>query len=208
MRHGETQWNVENRCQGQTDSPLTERGLAQARELADQFRGKHFDAVFSSDLLRAKRTAEIITTEHDLVVLTHKALRERNFGRIEGMTWIEAEELLGEKLFRYRDMVGEERFTHLLEEGMETDEQIVSRFLTYLREIAVGYGGKQVLVVCHGGLMRTVLIHLGFGSHAELSHGAVQNLGYFVLQSDGVELEIVESIGIDKKKSEIIGGEA
>src|SRR5579872_7049036 len=84
VRHGETQWNVERRVQGQIDTPLTEHGKEQAKALGNLFKTIHFDAVFSSDLLRAQRTAELITLEKKLAVVTSELLRERSFGSFEG----------------------------------------------------------------------------------------------------------------------------
>ena len=64
VRHGETEWNTQDILQGHLDSALTERGLAQARELVDRFRGVEFTAIFSSDVTRAQRTAQIIALDH------------------------------------------------------------------------------------------------------------------------------------------------
>lgn len=84
VRHGETEWNVRKLLQGQKDSNLTEKGKEEAERLAKKFKDTPFDAIFSSDLLRAKRTAEILAVEHNLAIQTNKLLRERHFGRLEG----------------------------------------------------------------------------------------------------------------------------
>ena len=76
VRHGETEWNTEGRLQGQKDSFLTAKGEKQAAQTAEKLKGVKFDAIFSSDLLRAKRTAEIIKLERQLEINTTKALRE------------------------------------------------------------------------------------------------------------------------------------
>jgi broad specificity phosphatase PhoE len=67
-RHGETVWNIQQRMQGQQDSPLTENGILQAKAAAEKLKKIHFDHAFSSDLLRARRTAEIIAADHDLAI--------------------------------------------------------------------------------------------------------------------------------------------
>ena len=75
-----TEWNEIGLIQGHSDSPLTAQGITQAKELAKKLKNVKFDLIFSSDLLRAKRTAEIIALEHKLFVQTSKLLRERDFG--------------------------------------------------------------------------------------------------------------------------------
>src|SRR5574340_48950 len=87
VRHGQTEWNVKKLMQGHTDIPLNKEGETQAREMAKKLRRIHFAAAYSSDLLRAKQTAELITLEKKIVVKTTKALRERFYGRLEGKSW-------------------------------------------------------------------------------------------------------------------------
>lgn len=79
VRHGETLWNVKGLLQGIKDSALTPTGEKQARELAAELESVNFDVIFSSDLLRARRTAEIIALERKLAVKTSQLLRERQF---------------------------------------------------------------------------------------------------------------------------------
>lgn len=84
VRHGETELNVKGLLQGIQDSALTPLGEKQAKVLAIELRNVDFDLIFSSDLLRAKRTAEIIALERNLAVKTSELLRERQFGKFEG----------------------------------------------------------------------------------------------------------------------------
>ena len=83
VRHGETDWNVKGLLQGHTDIDLNKTGIKQAKELAKKLRRIKFAISFSSDLLRARRTAEIIATEKKIAVKTTTTLRERKFGRFE-----------------------------------------------------------------------------------------------------------------------------
>src|SRR5918911_3955609 len=83
-RHGETVFNVEGRWQGQSDSPLTERGLAQARELARALADEPIAAVYSSDLGRAFTTAAQVARPHGLTGIPEERLRERGLGRLTG----------------------------------------------------------------------------------------------------------------------------
>jgi len=197
VRHGQTEWNIKKRMQGQKDSPLTDLGIKQAKELGKKFKNIHFDAVFSSDLLRAKRTAEIVVAEKKLAIITTKLLRERNFGQYEGYNWEKFYEKFNQSLKKYKKLTEDEYFRHKLE-GVESDEEVVGRFITFIREIAVGYLGKQVMLVSHGGLIRVLLIHLGFGTRKELISGSVKNTAYVYFLSDGTDFIIKEVYGIEK----------
>ena len=86
VRHGETVFNVERRWQGQSDSPLTERGVAQARQLAAALQDEPLRAVYSSDLGRAMATASIVAETHRLDVVTDPRLREIHVGEWTGLS--------------------------------------------------------------------------------------------------------------------------
>ncbi len=192
-RHGETEWNVEHRLQGQKDSPLTEKGLLQAKILAEKLSLVHFDAVYSSDLLRAKRTAEIVALEKKLAVATTALLREHNYDKYEGMRVDDVKRELKMAFEEYERLSNEEKFRYRLIPNGETDEEITARFITFLREIAVMHESKTVLVVSHGGIMSAFLVHLGFGKP---EHVRIDNTGYFKLFSDGVDFFVEDTEGI------------
>jgi len=84
IRHGETVWNQERRCQGFTDVPLSDRGDGQALALAQALKGARLAAVYTSDLVRARRTAEAIAEPHRILVNSDARLREMNQGTLEG----------------------------------------------------------------------------------------------------------------------------
>jgi len=84
-RHGQTEWNVENRFQGWSDSPLTEKGIRQAKDLAKRLRGISFDAIYSSPAGRALQTAEILRDGREIEIREHPDLREMGLGDWEGM---------------------------------------------------------------------------------------------------------------------------
>lgn len=192
VRHATTTWNEKRLIQGHKDTLLSETGLIEAKELAKKLKDIKFDYVFSSDLLRAQRTAEIIAMEHKLTVKTTKLLRERNFGHLEGVpsgSFKEWDEIL-------RKLSHQERYTYKLTDEIESDEEIVNRLLTFLREIAAGSPGKTVLVVSHGGIMRATLIKVGFATYDNMLHGAVKNNGFIKLQTDGSDISIKEVSGI------------
>ncbi|MFA6016839.1 MAG: histidine phosphatase family protein [Patescibacteria group bacterium] len=185
-RHGETEWNVKRIVQGQSDIPLNKNGELQAQQLGEQFKSMSFEAVFSSDLIRAKRSAEIIVLEKKLAVITTKALRERLFGRFEGKHIDELRKVLGELM-----TISKEKQKELLLQDVENDEDVVARLIPFVREVAVAYPGKNILMVTHGGLMRAFLSHIDF-KIPEYSDSPMKNAGYLIIESDGVEIKIKE----------------
>lgn len=175
-------------AQGHLDSPLTEKGKKEAERLGYKFRDINFDLVFTSDLLRAKRTAEIILLERKLAVETTKLLRERYYGVFEGKSFeaIHAySKLLSELKHEASEMNKKNKF--------EEDESVVSRLITFLRETAITYPKKSILVVSHGGIMRVFLKHLGYNN---LPSGSISNLGYMKIESDGVNFFVKKTEGI------------
>lgn len=145
-RHGETDWNLQRRVQGHSDQPLNETGRAQARALADELATVPLDAVYASDLARARETARIVAERLGLPVTTLHELREKHFGTWEGLT--------DEEVFQ--------RFPAARQgpwgDG-ETPEQLSARVLAALRSIAAEHPDGQVLVVAHGGPLRALLRH-------------------------------------------------
>jgi broad specificity phosphatase PhoE len=136
VRHGETDWNAEGRLQGQTDRPLSEFGRRQALRLADDLATEQLDAIYSSDLARARETAEIVGERHRLPVVLDPDLREKDWGTWEGITAVERDRV---------EFVGESTETHR------------ERILRSLRRISERHpGADSVLVVTHGGSIRRV----------------------------------------------------
>jgi 2,3-bisphosphoglycerate-dependent phosphoglycerate mutase len=198
IRHGETEWNIAQKMQGQHDSPLTPAGIEQAKQRAKTLAHINFAEIFSSDLLRAKRTAEIIALEHQITVKTSQLIRERNFGKYEGIEISAYRKALQGLLQKSETLSEKEQFALKLDDDIESDEEISTRMIQFLREVAVAYPGKTIGIVCHGGIMRATLIHLGYGTFKELQHGAIENVGYYVLEADGVDFFIKSTDGISK----------
>jgi broad specificity phosphatase PhoE len=148
VRHGETDWNREGRVQGHSDVPLNDTGRAQARALAEQLATEQVDAVYSSDLRRARDTAREVARASGHAVTTTSALREKHFGSWEGLTH---DEILS------RDA---NALSGPWSDG-EPREEMADRVLDALREIAARHEGETVLVVSHGGPLRAVQRALG-----------------------------------------------
>jgi len=153
VRHGQTAWNLEGRYQGQSDIPLNAAGLEQARELARTLQNVRFDAVYSSDLVRALETANtIIALQDHLQVHVDPRLREINQGEWEG---VQIEEIRAHyaHLWQARQVDP----VNLRPPGGETVGEVFQRMHSALDEIAGLYLGGNVLVVSHGLALATIL---------------------------------------------------
>lgn len=194
VRHGQTDWNAKKIIQGQLDIPLNEIGEKQAQKVAEKFKDIKFDLAISSDLMRAKRTAELITLEHKLAIETTNKLRERTFGEFEGKP--------STVFFTYIDKLNElehkERLHNKPYETFESDNEVTTRTITFLRETAVANPGKTVLVTTHGGVQRMILLHLGHFDYKTIEAYHFDNLSYIKLTSDGVDFFVEELSGIEK----------
>jgi broad specificity phosphatase PhoE len=143
VRHGETDWNLAGRIQGATDIPLNNTGRAQARSTGEKMQGRKWDAIVTSPLSRARETAEIISALLGLgEPRAVEGVVERNYGEAEGMSGAEVEASYPGKM-------------HV--PGRESREEVQHRVLEAIHQLAADYRGKNVIVVCHGGVIRSVL---------------------------------------------------
>lgn len=200
VRHGETEWNLTQQLQGHADSPLTKNGIVQLRKVGESFKNIDFSAVFSSDSLRAKRSADIITLEKKMVITTAKLLREKNYGKYEGKNVSIFQSELKKHLERYQKLKTDKQRMSFKYPQIESDENAVARFITFLREISMASPNKNVLVVTHGGPIKLLLIHLGYATYAQFPFtvSAISNGAWVKLSSDGIDFKILETSGINK----------
>lgn len=198
VRHGQTDWNVKRLLQGFTDIPLNVTGEQQAKEAGDKFKHVDFAAAYSSDLARAKRTAEIIALEKKIAVEATEVLRERNFGKYEGSSLDGIREDFIKDMERLNTLTQEEIAKDPVLKNLESDDKVFSRLITFLREIAVAHSGKNVLVVSHGGALRLLLVKLGWAEHHQLPSGSIKNTAHAVIESDGIDFFVKETEGINK----------
>jgi broad specificity phosphatase PhoE len=152
-RHGETVFNVEGRWQGQSDSPLTERGLAQARLLADALSQEPLSAVYSSDLGRAATTAEEVARPHGLEVTTDPRLREIDVGEWVGLSRAEIEARYGEVLQTWATAPATMRLP-----GGETLAEAQRRVLAFFDERMPLHLDQTVVVIAHGAIGQAILV--------------------------------------------------
>jgi len=198
VRHGQTEWNLLRRVQGQVDSPLTREGIQQAKDRAEDLADINFEAVYASDLLRTRRTAKILAKQHQLVIKTSRAIRERSYGIYEGRVLAEIQHELADIYAQRSQLPTQERLNFKVHKSVESDEDMASRFIGFLRQAAIAHTNGNVLVVSHNGVMRALLIKLGFFDYEQADQIYIENLGYLVIDSDGIDFFIRETPGIKK----------
>ena len=176
IRHGETEWNSQQRMQGHSNSDLSSVGQAQIQALGQWMKIVPFDHIYSSDSLRAKQTAEAITqfSGHELKI--DLRLREKNLGVFEGLTSEEARERHPE-VFRLFKTAGSK---YVIDEG-ESTQQLQDRALEIVNEIRIKHPEERVLLVTHGGFIRVVMKHsLGLSLETP-TRFLIRNTGVFRL---------------------------
>ena len=177
VRHGETQFNVERRYAGQTDVPLNERGIEQAKELVRKLEGEPFDIIVTSSLLRARMTAEQVAEYHkEIPFVVMEEFREVCVGVYEGLTREEVQVRYPELWVRNCTRQVDDAPT-----GGETTRQVDSRVAEGLAILKEKYPEKRVLLVCHGFVSRAInrqLKGLSFEEMHEFSLGNCEVVQY------------------------------
>ena len=185
VRHGETDWNRQRRIQGLTDIPLNDTGREQAARTGALLAGRHWDTVMASPLSRALETASIIADAVGLPApTTDDRLVERNYGEAEGLDF---EEL--QRLFPDDTPVP----------GREKRSAVAARAIDALMDIARRHPDEAVIVVSHGGLIRSVLRVVDpEGEHGMITNGSVHSFRYdegglsLIAFDDPIEAQSVE----------------
>ena len=146
IRHGETQENRDGRIQGHSQTLLNDLGREQARRLAERMRSEAFDALYSSDLLRARATADAIAVHHKLPVVEDARLREWDLGVLTGLSRPDAQHRHPDAYAIYRDALVE----HVVLGG-ESIRGRYQRIIAAVEALAVRHPGETIVVVSHGG---------------------------------------------------------
>ncbi|MBW8328079.1 MAG: histidine phosphatase family protein [Thiobacillus sp.] len=151
IRHGETGWNVEKRIQGHTDIPLNETGRAQALAMAFNAAHHRFHAVYSSDLVRAVETAQVLAQREALDVKLLPQLRERHFGLFQGITAAEGAGLYPQA------------YAHYVARDLDYDFETGESLRRFAERVAGGidwmvrhHSGQTIAAVCHSGVLDVV----------------------------------------------------
>ena len=158
IRHGQTDWNRDLRMQGASDIPLNDTGRMQAAEAVAGLRNTQWDAIVSSPLSRARETAEIIARGLSIPLgPAYDNLVERNYGEAEGAT---AEDIA-------------ERWPDQPFPGLERIDLVIDRGIAALEQISADYGDANVVIVCHGTLIRHTLQKLARRKFDAIRNGSI-----------------------------------
>lgn len=179
VRHGETDWNTKSLIQGHQDIPLNENGKKQALELAQKLQKHQFSAVYSSDLSRAKETAEIINQQHLLTINLSTQLRERYFGEFEGVS--------------FRDVSKDSEGGWTLP-TVESNRDLESRISKFLLSAVNQHPGQRLLVVTHGGVMHAIFSYAQLAARDKVKIG---NTGFVQLSYRQGKFHLEQSEGIE-----------
>lgn len=186
VRHGETDWNLQRRIQGNTDIPLNDTGREQARATGRLLSRRSWDAVYSSPLSRAYETGALIAEELGLPAPEAvDALVERAYGEAEGLADPELS----------RRFPGDTPVP-----GRETREEVVARVLPALMALAEDHPDEAILVVSHGGVIRSILSTVDpEGRHGPITNGSVHSLRHedgsfsLIAFNDPIDVESLEN---------------
>ncbi len=148
-RHGETEWNLRGKQQGQLDSPLTALGVRQAQALAQGLVGRGIRALYSSDLGRALQTAAIVSQRLSLDVVTDARLRERHLGLLQGLTTKEFAQAYPAQAAAFAS--GDPDYVI---PGGESARQRYQRSVECMQELAARHQGQTIAIVAHGGVLK------------------------------------------------------
>lgn len=197
MRHGLTDWNAERKIQGSTDIPLNDVGIQQAQETRKKLQNISFTRVLSSDLNRARLTAEIVLgPESPLKIQTTKKLRERQFGIWEGRSIPDLAPYVKQN-FGQQPTTKNEFLNFRWHESVERYVDIYDRIRPVLQALPMDASSTEpetVLIATHGGVIRSILYHLQFesGKHWKALNCCLLKLK---IQNDG-KISIIEYDGI------------
>lgn len=148
IRHGETDWNAQGRLQGTLDTPLNSRGIQQASVAAHSLKDQGIQVIYASPMLRARKTAEIISETIGAPLIFREELREKDFGDIQGLRADEIDALYGDLLWEMRSVLD------LAPPGGESSTEVILRLKPVIEEIVALK--KRVLIVTHGAVARVL----------------------------------------------------
>lgn len=187
IRHGQTDWNLQQRFQGQADPPLNATGHGQAARLAQRLAAERFDLLISSDLLRARQTAQPLADAWGVVPQLRAGLREQAFGALEGLDVPTIQERHPQLWPRWLEQRGD----FALPGGGESLIAFHDRVMRDVRDLAAAYPAQRLAVVTHGG----VLDMLWRSAHGLPLHGLRQcdipNTGLNFLRFADGQLQVV-----------------
>ena len=167
VRHGETEWNLQKRAQGHKDIMLNDTGVAQAMHAAKLLQNEKFDAIYTSDLKRANDTGKIIVKQLNTPpsggFFTDKRIREKFFGKLEGMHFDNA-------ATKEATLQGNEG----LAKGAESHEDFQRKVISFLHDLKEKHAeGDRILIATHGGVVRTFFNEAGRKDFVDVKNGSI-----------------------------------
>ena len=188
IRHGQSVWNAENRFTGWTDVDLSDKGVIEAEEAGNELRNEKIDVVHTSDLIRAKRTADIVmqhnVSSNDTVTKSDWRLNERNYGALQGLDKAKTAEKHGAEQVQ----IWRRSFDVAPPEG-ESLEMTAERTIPYFEEEVLPdlESGGNVLVSAHGNSLRSIVMHIeGISPNDIVSFEIKTGVPRYYDYSDGV----------------------
>lgn len=180
IRHGQTDWNMQGKWQGMMDIPLNTAGIDQAHALAQRLKAQPIDAIYSSDLSRARVTAEISAQLLNLPVHQDQRFRELNLGVFQGMTYPEISSKYPNELESSRiDYMG---FTYPQGESrMDMQNRVYAALLDALQNESA----QEIAIFSHGGTIRSLLLRLFSAQKELISSTSLQNTSVTYIETDG-----------------------
>ncbi len=177
IRHGQTEWNANGRWQGHADIPLNDIGIIQAEALARRLAKWPIQALYTSDLKRAAKTAEILSTALNLPLVIDSLWRERHVGAFEGLTGLEARQ-------KFPDVWLDIERNGLVEPPAgETTQALHERMARAYEQTISRHTGEMVAVVSHGGTIHALTAHvLGIPWHLESRLSFRGNTGLSIIE--------------------------
>lgn len=160
FRHGETDWNVQKRYQGSTDIELNDLGRAQAQDLQESVLKINPEIIISSDLSRARETANIVNQNLRKAIIIDPSLRETSGGIVEGKTRDEMLNLVGADGIEKWIDISPATMDYGFPQG-ETKREVILRVLNFLESFALASRFTNIAVSTHGGVIKRVAHHLG-----------------------------------------------
>jgi probable phosphoglycerate mutase len=191
IRHGETDYNKERRMQGWLDVPLNKTGREQAKITATKLLGIKFDAIYSSDLIRAHETAKIITKLHKQKVTTTHALRERDMGLFAGWAWEVEHDPAKDSLWVEFESARDRDDLDWNGHKGESMRAMSERISDFMNNLHVVHKQQTILLVTHGGTINRILEHYYIKTASD-GFRMISNASILILHKESITYRLEE----------------
>ena len=184
VRHGQTNWNLEHKTQGWTDIPLNENGKIEAKKVSNIFKNIKIDKIYSSDLSRAKKTAEIIKQNYNLDIIIDERLREIKYGDLEGLRISKLDQNTWDIINNNPKKLNAEGY-----------DEVYNRIVDFFKQINKN---ENILIVTHAGIIRILLYFVKNNIFKKeefdknYRHLKIQNVAIYRWNIEDNKLEIIE----------------